>query len=105
MQKKYATRNKNYKSDFSFIPLRINMLFSIMNINNLEYLYQSFIQTLIQNKFDHPLTVVKALIGYAQQDTSHTDFETTKYCINDLTVFMDPYTSNYLTRGTSYNTK
>ena len=42
----YECKNKNasgtilYKSDFSFIPLRKIMFFSIMDINNPEYPYQ-----------------------------------------------------------------
>ena len=62
---KYANGTLLYASDFSFIPLRKNMFFSIMDINNLEYPYQSFIQILIQNPLSHPLTLTKGLIGYA----------------------------------------
>ena len=76
------------------------MIFSIMDIKNLEYPYQSFIQTLIHNPLNHPLTLVKGLIGYAQQDISLSDYQTTKYRINELTEFMDAYTSNYLIQGT-----
>ena len=54
------------------------MFFSIMDINNLEYPYQSFIQILIQNPLSHPLTLMKGLIGYAQQDVSLKDYQTTK---------------------------
>ena len=72
-----------------------------MDINNLEYPYQSFIQILIQNPLNLPLTLVKGIIGYAQQDVSTTDYQTTKYRVNELTEFMDAYTSNYLTQGTS----
>ena len=50
---------------------------------------------------DHTLTFVKGLIGYAQQDTSRIDFQTTKYHVNELTEFMDAYTSNYITHDTS----
>ena len=77
------------------------MFFSIMDINNLEYPYQSFIQTLIQNPLNHPLTLVNGIIGYAQQDVSTTDYQTTQYRVNELTEFMDAYNSNYLTQGTS----
>ena len=49
------------------------MFFSIMDINNLENTYQSFIQILIQNPFDQPLTLVKRINGYAQQDVSLND--------------------------------
>ena len=77
------------------------MFFSIMDINNIEYPYQSFIQSFTQNPMNHPLTLVQGIIGYAQQDISLNDFQTTKYCINELTEFMDAYTSNYLTQGTS----
>ena len=76
------------------------MFFSIMDINNLEYPYQSFIQILIQNTLHHPLTLVKGTIGYAQQNISFDDYQTTKYRINELTEFMDAYTLNYLTQGT-----
>ena len=54
------------------------MFFSILDINNLEYLYQSFIQILIQNPLNHPLTLVKRKIGYEQQDVSLNDYQTTK---------------------------
>ena len=72
-----------------------------MYINNLEYPYQSFIQILIQNPLNHPLTLVKGVIGCAQQDISTLDYQTTKYRVNELTEFMDAYHSNYLTNGTS----
>ena len=76
-----------------------------MDINNIAYPYQSFIQTFIQNPLNHPLTLVKGIFGYAQQDISLNDFQTTKYCNNELTEFMDAYTSNYLTQGTSETLK
>ena len=63
-----------------------------MDIINLEN--QSFIQTIIQNPLNHPLTLVEGLIGYAQQDVSLNDLQTMKYRINELTEFMDAYTSN-----------
>ena len=66
-----------------------------MDINNLGYPYQSFIQILIQNPINHPLTFVRGIIGYAQQDVSLTDYQTTKYRTNELTEFMDAYTLNY----------
>ena len=81
------------------------MLFSIMDINNLEYPYQSFIQILIKNPLHHPLTLVKGIIGYAQQDISLNDYQTTKYRINELREFMDAYTLNYFTQGTSETRK
>ena len=43
--------------------------------------------------------------GYAQQDISLADLQTTKYRINELTEFMDAYTSNYLTYGTTETLK
>ena len=98
---KYTNGIIFYASNFSFIPLRKNMFFSIMDINNLEYPYQSFIQMLIENPFNHSLTLVKGIIGYAQQDVSLNDFQATKYRINELTPSMDTYTSNYLKQGTS----
>ena len=70
------------------------MFFFIMDINNLEYPYQSFIQKIIQNPLDQPLSLVKGIIGYAQQDISLNGFQTAKYRINELTEFMDAYTSN-----------
>ena len=50
------------------------MFFTIMDIDNLEYPYQLFIQILIQNPLNHPLTIVKGIIRYAQQDVSLNDF-------------------------------
>ena len=47
-------------------------------MNNLEYRYQFFIEILIKNPLSHPLTLVKGLIGYAQQDFSLIDLQTTK---------------------------
>ena len=98
---KYATGTILFASYFSFIPLQKNMFFSIMDINNLEHPHQSFIQILIHNLLNHSLTLVKGLIEYAQQDISLNDLQTTKYRIIELTEFMDAYTSNYLTHGTS----
>ena len=72
-----------------------------MDINNLEYPYPSFIQTLIHNPLNHPLTFVKRTIGYAQQGIYLHDFQTTKYPINELTEFVDAYISNYFAQGTS----
>ena len=95
---KYANATILYASDFSFISLRKNMFFSIRDINNLEYPYQSFIQILIQY---HPLTLIKNLIGHAQQDFSLIDIQRKKYRNNELTEFMDAYTSIYLPHGTS----
>ena len=76
-----------------------------MDINHLEYPYQSFIQILIKNPLTHPLTLVKGLIGYAQQESSLNDYQSTKYRNNELTEFMDAYNSNYLTQGTSETLK
>ena len=81
------------------------MFFSIVDINNLKYPYQSFIQFLIQNPLSHPLTLVQGIIGYAQQDISLNDYQNTKYRINELTEIMDAYTLNYLTQGTSETLK
>ena len=72
-----------------------------MDKNNLEYPYHSFIQIPIHNPLNHSLTLVKGLMGYVQQDISLSDYQTTKYRINELTEFMDAYTSNYITQGTS----
>ena len=77
------------------------MFFSTMDINNLEYPYQPFIQILIQIPLNHPLTLVRGIIGYAQQGVSLNIYQTTEYRINEVTEFMDAYTLNYLTQGTS----
>ena len=77
------------------------MFFSLMDIGNLEYPYQSFTQILIKNPLTHPLTLVKWIIGYAQQDISLNDYQTTKYRINELIEFMDAYILNYLTQSLS----
>ena len=69
-------------------------------MNNLDYPYQSFIQIPIQNPLNHPLTLVKRIFGYAQQDVSLNDYQTTRYRINEVTDFMDAYYSNYQTQGT-----
>ena len=47
-----------------------------MDINNLEYPNQSFIQIFIQNALNHQLTLVKGLIEYSQQDISLIDLQT-----------------------------
>ena len=59
-----------FQSEFSHLTLHKNMFFSIINNNNLEYLFQSFIQYLTQNLLHHQLTLIKGLIGNAQQDIS-----------------------------------
>ena len=76
-----------------------------MDINDLEYPYPSFIQILIHNPLNHPLTLVKGIIGYAQQDISFHDFQTTKYRINELTEFMDAYISNFFAQCKSETLK
>ena len=58
-------------------------------------------QIIIQYPLNHALTLVKGIIGYAQQYSTLNDFQTTKSRINELTDLMDAYTSNYLTQGTS----
>ena len=61
---------------------------------------------LIQNPpLHHPFTLIKGLIGYSQEDFSLTHLQVTKYCINELTEFMDAYTANYLTHFTSETLK
>ena len=65
------------------------MFFSIMDINNLEYPYQSFIQMIVPNSLNHPLNLEKGIIGYAQEDISLNYFQTTNYRIEKLTEFMD----------------
>ena len=55
----------------------------------------------MQNPWNHPLTLVKGIIVYSQEDVYFNDYKTTKYRINELTDFMDAYTLNYLTQGTS----
>ena len=82
------------------------MFVSIMDLNNLEYPYQSYSnQIFVQNPLNYSLTLVKGLIGYAQQDLSLIDFQTTKYRIKELTEFMDAYTVISLTICTSETTK
>ena len=104
---KYKNANGTilYTSDFSFIPLRKNMFSSIMDMKILEYPYQSFIQILILNPLNHPLTFVKGIIGYAQQDVSLNGYHPTRYHINELTELMEAYTLSYLTQGTSETLK
>ena len=77
------------------------MFFSTMDITNLEYHFQFFIQILIQNLLNHPLTLVRGLIGDTQQDVFLINLQTTRYRINELTEYMDANTANYLTHGTS----
>ena len=67
-----------------------------MQINNLEYSFQSFFQIFIQNCLNHPLTLVKNLFGYAHRDISFIDLQTTKHCNNELTEFMDAYIEKIL---------
>ena len=76
-----------------------------MDINKLEYPFQSFIQIFIQKTLNRPLLLVKGLIAYAQLDISLADLQITKYRFNELTDFMDAYPSNYLTHGTSETLK
>ena len=80
-------------------------VFSIMDINNLEYPYQSFNQMFIQNPLNHPLTLVKGIIGYAQQVVSLNKYQTTKCCVNEPTETMEANTLDYLTQGTSETLK
>ena len=54
------------------------MFFSIMDINSLEYPYQSFIHILIQNPLNHPVALVIGIIGYARQVVSLNDYHTTQ---------------------------
>ena len=72
-----------------------------MDIKNLTYLYQSFIQLLIENLLDHPIAVVTGLLGYAQRDTSLIDFQTTNYRVIKLTELLFAYTLHYLSHGQS----
>ena len=84
MQNNDSNGTMIYEVNFSFVPLRKNMFFSKLDIDNLEYPYQPFIQILIQNLLNHPLTLVKGLIGYTQQDVSLTDLQTTKVASMNL---------------------
>ena len=80
------------------------MLVSIMDMNNLVYLYQSYIQFLTQNPLSHLLTLVKGLTGNAQREVfSLIDLQTTKYSINELTDIKDSYALKCLAHGTSEN--
>ena len=56
-----------------------------MDINNLEYPYQSFIQLFIQNLLNQPLTLVNGIIGYALHDVSLNNYQTIKNRIKELT--------------------
>ena len=76
-EQKYADGTILYASKFYLYHYE-KMFFSIRDINNLEYPYQSLIQNLLRNLLNQPLTLVKRLIGYAQQDFSLNDFQTTK---------------------------
>ena len=73
----------------------------IIEINNLEYAFQIFIQILIQNLPNHPLKLIKVLIGYAQQVISLIDYQTDFYRINEITEIMDAFIAIYLTYGRS----
>ena len=42
-----------------------------------------FIQILIQNPLNHIKKLIRGLIGYAQQDISFIDYQTTKYGIHE----------------------
>ena len=76
-----------------------------MDINKPENPYQSFIQIFFQNPLNHPLTRVKGKQVYAEQHISLNDLQTTKCRFNELTEFMDAYTSNYLTQRISQTLK
>ena len=62
--------------------------FAIMDINNLKYPCQSFIQILMQSLLNCPLTLVKGIIVYAKQDVSLNDYQTTRHRVNELTEFI-----------------
>ena len=77
------------------------MLFSIMDIVNLENPFQFFTQLLIQKLLNRPFTIVSGLNGNEQQDISLIYFQFLSYPINELREFMEDYTAIYLTHGTS----
>ena len=58
-----------------------------------------------EKPLNHPLTLVRGTIGNGKQDISLNDYQTSKYRINQLTEFMDAYTLNYLTQGSSETLK
>ena len=78
------------------------MFFSFKDVNLLGNAFQSVIQILIQNFLNHPLTLAKGLLGYAQQEVLRTAPQTTKYGINKLTDFMDAYSTSYPTHGLTH---
>ena len=100
MQKQICICNYNLSTWFLNYTSTKNYVFYLVDTNNVDYPYLSFIQNIIQNLLNLSLTLVKWLIGYAQKVVSLIDFQTTKYCINELTKLMNAYTSNYFTHGT-----
>ena len=75
-----------------------------MDIDNLEYPFQFFIEILVQNPLSHPLKLTNALVGYSQQDVPLKDYQTTMLRFNKDSEFMDAYAANYSTNGTSQKT-
>ena len=93
-----------YPSDFAFLPLRKNLFF-LYNEYQQSWIPESIIYSINYTKcFESPTSNCKGLIEYSQQDISLTDLQTMKQ-INELTKFMDAYTSNYQTHGTSETLK
>ena len=78
------------------------MFFSFKDIYLLGNAFQSVIQILIQKLLNHPKTLVKGLIGYAQQEVLLTVLQIAKYGINKLTDFMDAYPTSYPTHGLTH---
>ena len=76
-----------------------------MGINNLKRPFQYFIQILIQNFSNPPLTLTNGLIGYDQHDISLIARYTRKFFINEVSEFMNAYFAKYLPHGTSQTLK
>ena len=83
----------------------IKICFFNMDTNIPESPFQSFKQNLTTNPLNHPITLVKGLIAYAQHDVSLTDLQTTTCRINEFKEVLDAYTVNYLTDGQSETLK
>ena len=76
-----------------------------MGINNLKCPFQFFIQILIQNLSNPPLTLTNGLIGYVQHDISLIARYTKKFCIKEVSEFMNAYIAKILANGTSQTLK
>ena len=87
MQKQKCKRHYSLRIRFFVRSTTKKICFTLYNTNIPEYPYQSFIQILIHNSLNHPLTLVKGFIGYTEQDIALNHYQTTKYRIYELTEF------------------